>query len=65
MIDFYEDFFDVRFLEQITSEPSLNNEDDEFERAPLLKVYDKKMLLNCMVDQFNECTQTDESKVGK
>ena len=28
VIDFYEEFFDVRFLEKITSESSLDNEDD-------------------------------------
>lgn len=52
VLDYYEDFFDIRYLERIISE-QIVDEREEFKMLSNMKIYNKKMLLDQLVDNCN------------
>ncbi len=52
VLDYYEDFFDIRYLERIISE-QIVDEREEFKMYSNMKIYNKKMLLDQLVDNCN------------
>lgn len=52
VLDYYEDFFDIRYLERIISE-QIVDEREEFKMFSNMKIYNKKMLLDQLVDNCN------------
>lgn len=52
VLDYYEDFFDIRYLERKISE-QIVDEREEFKMFSNMKIYNKKMLLDQLVDNCN------------